>query len=174
LGGPLDALGGFLSSAAMAFSSLVLGVLLLLLVPRAWEAVGEAGRTAALAAVGWGVALSLAIPLLTIAVAITVLGLPLAILVALALGLALFLGYVWAIAVVGRLLIAEPRSRWLAFLAGWAVFSIVGLVPFVSGIVWVLAAVFGVGAMAVATWRARGAPDRSGRHREGSARVPAA
>ena len=169
-GGPLDALGAFLPSAAVAFSSLALGLLLLLLVPRAWEAVGDAGRTAALVAAAWGVVMCLAIPILTIAVAVTVLGLPLAILVALALALFLFVGYVWTIAVAGRVLVAEPRSRWLAFLAGWAVFSVVGLVPFVSGIVWMLAAVFGVGAMVVATWRARGSA-RRGRHREGSSRV---
>jgi hypothetical protein len=173
LGGPLEALGGFLSWAAVAFSSLVFGVLLLLLIPRVVEAVGDAGRTAVIAAAAWGIALFLAIPLLTIAVAATVLGLPLAVLVALALGLVMFVGYVWAIAVVGRLLVAEPRSRWLAFLAGWAVFSVVGLVPIVSGIVWTLAAIFGVGAMAVATWRARG-PVRRGRHREGSAKAPVA
>jgi hypothetical protein len=173
LGGPLQALGGFLSWAAVAFSSLVLGALLLLLIPRAVDAAGDAGRTAWPLAVGWGIAVCLAIPLITIAVAATVLGLPLAILVALALGLVLFAGYVVAIAVAGRVLVAEPRSPWLAFLAGWAVFVVVGLVPVVSGIVWTLAAVFGVGAMAVATWRGRGSV-RRGRHRERSAKVPIA
>ena len=50
------------------------------------------------------------------------------------------------------------------FFAGWAIAVAVSLVPYLNVAAWVLAAVFGSGAMTVATWRARGG---GGRHRAG-------
>jgi hypothetical protein len=66
---------------------------------------------------------------------------------------------------VGRALWAEPRSRWLALLIGWAIVSAVSAIPWVGGVVWFVGAVLGLGAMTVAAWRARRA---GGRHRPGA------
>ncbi len=66
---------------------------------------------------------------------------------------------------MGRFLVREPGSRIGALLAGWAVVACVGLVPILNVAWWSLGAVFGLGAMTVAAWRARG----SGRHRVGAA-----
>ena len=52
--------------------------------------------------------------------------------------------------------LGDARGTATAFLAGWAIATVVGLIPYVSGVVFGLSAVFGTGAVAVAVWRARG------------------
>jgi uncharacterized membrane protein YedE/YeeE len=44
----------------------------------------------------------------------------------------------------------------VAFLAGWAILRVVALIPILGGLVWFAAVVFGLGALAVAIWYARG------------------
>jgi ABC-type multidrug transport system permease subunit len=51
-------------------------------------------------------------------------------------------------------MIKEPRSRYLAFLAGVAVLRVVGLFPGVGGLVTFLAAAYGIGALVIAGWHA--------------------
>ena len=46
-----------------------------------------------------------------------------------------------------------PRPR----LVGWAILRVVALIPILGGLVWFAAVVFGLGALAVAIWRARSA-----------------
>jgi hypothetical protein len=64
---------------------------------------------------------------------------------------------------VGRALIrpgrhgASPR-RYPAFLVGWAILRAVGFIPVAGAITWLAGAAFGLGLMAVATWRARKGP----------------
>jgi hypothetical protein len=43
----------------------------------------------------------------------------------------------------------------LAFLAGLAILRVLAIIPIVGGIVWFAATVVGLGALLVATWRAR-------------------
>jgi hypothetical protein len=45
----------------------------------------------------------------------------------------------------------------VAFLAGWAILRVAALIPILGGLVWFAAVVVGLGALAVAIWRARGA-----------------
>jgi hypothetical protein len=63
----------------------------------------------------------------------------------------------------------NPERQVVAFLAGWVALRVVGLIPFVSGVTFVLAAAFGLGAAGVATWRAR---SERGRHRGERAAPP--
>ena len=73
---------------------------------------------------------------------------------------------------VGRRLLDRDRRATTAFLAGWAIETAIGVIPYVSGAVYAAAAVFGLGATTVAVWRARG-PRRDarpgGKHRAGGA-----
>jgi hypothetical protein len=43
----------------------------------------------------------------------------------------------------------------LAFLAGLAILRVLAIIPILGGIVWFAATVVGLGALLVATWRAR-------------------
>ncbi len=72
-------------------------------------------------------------------------------------------------------MIDPDRRRVTAFLAGWLLQTVIGVIPYVSGAAFTLAAIFGLGATAVAVWRARG-PRRevrpAGKHRAGAVRRP--
>jgi hypothetical protein len=140
---------------AVSVSSLVLGLVLLWLAPRAADAVLEASRTGVGPAIGWGFAALIGLPLVAIIAVLTLVGIPLGI----GLGLALFplfaLGYTTSAWILGRRLLGPPRGRALAFLAGWGILRLVAIVPALGELAWLAATVFGLGVLAVTTWRAR-------------------
>ena len=160
------ALGVLLGAVAISFSVLLWGFVLLLVAPRGADRVAVAARTAPFASLGWGALLAIGLPIVCIAAMVTVLGLPLGLAALLALGLLFFTGLVWTAWTIGRAILPR-RGRSLAFLVGWAIVAVIGLVPFVNVAAWALGAIFGVGAMTVAAWRARGR--HRGRHRAGRA-----
>ena len=158
----VEAVGRFATWLAVTVSTLVLGLLLLLLVPRGADAVHEAVRTAPWASLGWGVALFVGLPVLSVATIATLLGSPLGLVVLLALAFFYSVGYAWSAWAIGRLLWRPPRNRPLALLFGWLILRAVALIPYAGGVTWAVGALYGVGAMSVATWRARAA---GGKHR---------
>jgi hypothetical protein len=165
LEGPVAALGALLVSIAMAVSMLVLMVLLLVLAPRGVERLGVATRTAPFASAGWGLVVTIVLPVAAVVLAASVLGLPLGLAVLLGLGLVFLVGLAAAGWGIGRVVVGPPRSRVGAMFAGWAIVAVVGLVPVLNAIMWGLAAVFGLGLIVVAAWRARG----TRKHRVGGA-----
>lgn len=158
---PLE-IGRWASWLAVAVSTLILGLLVLLVAPRASEAIATVAVGAPWISLGWGFAAFVGLPLLAILAAITLVGLPFGLGLLLALAFVDFVGYAFAQLALGRLLWRAPRSRALAFLFGWAIVTAVTAIPFVGGVAWVAGAVFGLGAVSVAVWRARGA---GGKHR---------
>lgn len=140
---------------AVSLSALVLGLLLVWLAPRVVDATLSVSRTAAGPVIGWGLAALVAGPVAAVIMMVTLVGIPLGLYLLVALGVVSVLGYTTSAWLLGRLMVREPRSRALAFLAGLAVLRAIALVPFLAGLVWFLAAVFGTGALAVAAWRAR-------------------
>ena len=166
---PVAVFGRFASWLAVTVSTLALGFLVILLAPRGADAVFTSVRAAPWTCLGWGVGLTIAIPVLSVLALASLVGLPLGLAVLLALALLGFVGYVLSAYAIGRLIWQPPRNRALAFLFGWAIVRAVGAVPYVSGATWGIGAVFGLGAMTVATWRARSV---GGRHREGRIAQP--
>ena len=59
-------------------------------------------------------------------------------------------------------MVGPPDRRFLAFLAGWAVLRVAGLVPVLGALVFFVTALFGVGALAWALLRTRGEGGRAG------------
>jgi hypothetical protein len=151
---PIEALGAFAPWLAVWSSVLALGLLLLLVGPRAADAVSSAAHGSPWASVGWGLAAFVVLPVAGVIGVFTLVWLPLG------LGLLLSLFLVYSVGLA-----------WSAFLIGWAILAAVAAIPFVGGIVWVAGAVFGLGSSTVAIWRARGAAPRvrgpGGRHRQG-------
>jgi len=142
---------------AMTVSTLVLGLLLLWLAPRAAEATAALMRDG-----GWGPALGvgfvllIGLPLLAVLALATVVGIPFAIGLLLALVPLAAVGYVTGAWVLGRRMVGPPPDRRvLAFLAGWAVLRLAGLVPVLGALVFFVTALFGVGALAWALLRSR-------------------
>ena len=164
LRGELTALGVLLGAVAVAVSVLLWGLVLLLMAPRGADRVARAATTAPFASLGWGVLLAVALPLVCVAAMASVVGLPLGLAALLAFGLLFFTGLAWTAWIIGRAMV-HGHGRTLPYLAGWGVVAVVGLVPFVNVGVWILGSVFGLGAMTVAAWRARG--HHRGRHRSG-------
>jgi hypothetical protein len=151
-------LGRFLVWLVVSVSTLVLGGILVLVAPRGLDAVRVAGTRGPGPAVGWGAAVGAGVPLLAGVLALTLVALPLGVALLAFLLLLYPFGYVLGALVLGRLLVGPPRSWWLALVAGWGVMRALALHPWLGALSWVAATVFGLGAAAVAIWRAnRGA-----------------
>ncbi|MEZ5075852.1 MAG: polymer-forming cytoskeletal protein [Solirubrobacterales bacterium] len=151
-------IAGFAVWLTLSVSAAILGLLLLLIAPRAADAVDARSRERVGPLIGIGIGIAIVLPLLVVLAAITVLGLPLAI----ALGLALLplgaVAYVASAWVLGRRMVRAPANRYLAFLAGIGVLSVVGLVPVLGPLAWLCATVFGLGLLGAAIGAAREAP----------------
>ncbi|MGI9098311.1 MAG: hypothetical protein ACR2H2_07430 [Solirubrobacteraceae bacterium] len=139
---------------AVTVSMLVLGILLLLLFPKAADAVARAAQARTLRAALVGLLAFFVIPVLGFVVLFTVVGIPLGV------GLLLVwlplygLAYTTSAFVIGRLISAKG-ARILAFLIGLVILRLLALVPFAGELVWFLATVFGLGALLTAALRAR-------------------
>lgn len=135
---------------AISISALLLGLLALWLAPRAALAASEAAEALAGRSVAWGVGLFLGIPIVAILLLVTLVGLPLGLLMLLALVPLYALGYVTSAWVLGRRLLGSDRGRILAFVAGLVILRLIALVPFLGGLVGLVATVFGLGVLFVA------------------------
>jgi Na+-transporting methylmalonyl-CoA/oxaloacetate decarboxylase gamma subunit/cytoskeletal protein CcmA (bactofilin family) len=143
---------------AVILSTLVLGLLLLLIAPRAADAFADAGRTAVGASIGLGIAAAVGLPIIGLALLASVIGLPLGAVVLLALGFLYTLGYVASAYFLGRLILRPPQNRFLAYLVGWGILSVAGVIPVLNVLTFLAATVYGVGMIVVATFRARKGP----------------
>jgi hypothetical protein len=173
---PLRSLAAFVSWLAVAVSTLLLGLVFSFVAPRALDRTSEAGRTSPWVSAGWGVALAVGIPVFAVFAVASVLGIPLGLGLLLSIALLSLFGVVVTAQTVGRALVDRGRHTVAAFLAGWVIETLIGVIPYVSGAIFTMAAIFGLGAAAVAVWRARG-PRRdvqpSGKHRAGAVSVGA-
>jgi cytoskeletal protein CcmA (bactofilin family) len=171
---PARILGRFSSWLAVSVSTLLLGLLLLWLVPRGADRVLRAARETPWISATSGLVMSMLLPVAGALFVLSLVALPLGLGLLLALALLLFVAYTWSLWVLGSAIVRE-HGRLLTFLAGWAIARAVGLIPVVSGVTFGLAAMFGLGAMTVAIWRARGMTRRGGgSHRRGHVALPEA
>ena len=161
VGGAIPLLIGFAFWLTLTISSFVLGALLLLIAPRAADALETRSRERIGPLIGIGFAIFIVLPILAVIAAITVLGLPLA------LGILLALLPLWAVAYVvsayalGRRVLGAPRHRILSFLVGLGILRVVELVPILGWLVTLAAVIFGLGLIGAAIGAARepDAPD---------------
>jgi hypothetical protein len=140
---------------AVSISTLAVGLALVWLTGRGAGRILEAGRTRVGPSIGLGLLLFFGLPLLAIIALVTVVGIPLGIGLLAALLLIYALGYSATAWILGRSIVREPTAWAVAFLAGWGILRIVALVPILGGLAWFAAVAFGLGALAVAIWRAR-------------------
>lgn len=140
---------------AVSISTLLVGVLLLLLAPRMLGAAARAARGRPGAVIGWGILIAIALPLVAILALVTLVGIPFGIALLLALVPVMLVAYATSTWILGRRLVKEPRSPWLALLAGWGVLRLLALIPVLGFLVGLAATVIGLGALVVALWRVR-------------------
>jgi hypothetical protein len=139
-------------------STVILGLLLLLFAPTLDVAIVRAARERMGASIGFGVAVLFLLPIIAILFLAIVVAIPLGLFLLLALGLLYTVGYVAGAHAIGRLLVKAPTSRFLAFLAGWGILRVMGLIPFLGGLAWTLASIFGLGLLWVASRRKAAEP----------------
>ena len=135
-------------------STLVLGLLLLLIAPALDGAIVRAFRQRTGASIGLGVAAFFLLPLIAVLFLIVVIAIPLGLFLLLALALLYTVGYVAGAHAIGRMLVKQPTSRFLAFLLGWGIVRVLGLVPVLGGAAWTVISIFGLGVLWVASRRA--------------------
>lgn len=154
-GFPWGAVGVVAWWLAASISTLILGIVLIALAPRAVDRARDALRSNVGAVIGWGAALFVGLPIVAVIALATLVGIPLGIGLLLALLPLGAVAYVTAAYLLGRRLIKEPTSRTVAFLAGWGILRVAAIVPILSTLTWLTAVIVGLGALIVAIWRAR-------------------
>jgi len=140
---------------AFTVSLLLLGLLFILLAPRAADAVARTGKTRWGISIGVGIGAIIVLPILVGLAFVTIFGIPLAIVLLCAFVVLYALGYCSTALVIGRLIL--KKARILAFVVGFLILSLLGLIPFAGGIIGLLAAIFGIGVLLVSLFRARSA-----------------
>jgi hypothetical protein len=146
---------------AVSVSTLIVGALLVWLAPAALYAADRAVRERLGATVGWGVAIAIGVPLLAFLALVTLVGIPFGVALLLAVIPVLLVAYGTTAWIVGRRVVGNrSASPWAALLAGWGILRVLALIPVAGALAGLAATVVGLGALAVALWRARatGAP----------------
>jgi hypothetical protein len=131
-------------------STLILGLVLLMFLPGVDSPLADAFRRRMGASFGFGAAIFFLLPIAAVLLLVVVVAIPLGVFLLLALALLYTLGYVAGAHVLGRRLVNPPGSRFVAFLVGWLILRGIGLIPFLGGLVWVLASIAGLGALVIA------------------------
>jgi hypothetical protein len=160
---PIEVVGRFASWLAVSVSTLLLGLLAVMLAPRALDAVAGVARAAPWRAAGWAIGIAVGVPVVIVLAVASLVALPLGLVVLLGLALLVFVGYVLSAYAVGRA-VHPSGNRALALTIGWVILRAIAAIPVVSGITFGIAGVYGLGSTIVATWRARAI---AGRHRGG-------
>jgi len=151
----LPLVGAFVFWLAVTVSAALLGVLLLLIAPRAADAVSARSRERIGPLIAIGLAITICLPVAAVIAAVTLVGLPLAVGILLALmplGAVAYVTSAWA---MGRRIVGPPRGRVVAFLAGLAILRALALVPILGALVGLAAVVFGLGLLGAAIGAAR-------------------
>jgi hypothetical protein len=139
----------------VGISMAVLGLLLLLIAPRAADALDRRSRERIGPVIAIGIAIGICLPLAAAIALVTLVGIPLAFVIGLSLLPLAAVAYVVAAYALGRRVVAEPRSRFWAFLAGLAILRVAAIVPFLGFLVGLAAVVFGLGLIGAAIGAAR-------------------
>ena len=133
--------------------TLITGIVLILIAPRRFKAVADSLKERPLSSLGWGAVFFFAAPIVFVLFFVTVLGIPVGILGIIAylaaiylsqIAVGLFLGY-W---LLGYFRGVDSRGMLIgAFTIGFALLTVIKLIPFIGWILWLATVVFGIGAM---------------------------
>jgi cytoskeletal protein CcmA (bactofilin family) len=155
LGTPgLEIVLGFWLVVSLSF--ILGGLLLLVIAPAAADAVVRAARGSAGITLISGLVVLILLPFLAVILLFTVVGTPIGLGLLLALGPLYAIAYIMGAMLLGRR-VAKSAGRAVAFLVGMVILRLLALIPGLGALVSLIATIFGLGAMFVATRRARAA-----------------
>jgi cytoskeletal protein CcmA (bactofilin family) len=161
VGGLFSWIGAFVIWLAVTLSLLALGALLLLIAPRAADALSARSRERLGPTIAIGIAILIVLPVTALIAAVTLVGIPLAIGIGLALLPLGAVAYLVSAYALGRRMVEPPRHRMLSLLAGLGALRVAAYVPVLGTVVGLAALVFGLGLIGVAIGSARSEPARS-------------
>lgn len=168
-GPDLRPLAGFAvwAGAALLFGLFLMAIVVAAAFPRLMNDTAGALRTQPLTMLGLGAVLAILTPFVVLILIVTLLGLPLAFVLATAFALLwplALVGAVYAVAMLARTRLrrdaAAPTAGARALWAGVAMiaFILVGLIPVIGFVVWLIAYLFGLGAVSLQAARAWAKP----------------
>jgi cytoskeletal protein CcmA (bactofilin family) len=143
---------------AVTVSTGVLGLLFVLLMPRAAQKTARVARESTGKSVGVGLLVMIGLPIVAVIALITIVGIPFGLGLLGALGLIHAIAYVVGALWLGRFMVKEPKSAIGAFFAGWAILRVIALIPGVGVLGWIVAVVIGGGAITIALFRSGRGP----------------
>jgi hypothetical protein len=146
----LESVGRIAWWVGYSVSTLLLGLVVLLFASSVDGPLAEAFRRRMGASFGFGAGIFFLLPLAAVLLLVVVVAIPLGLFLLLALALVYTVGYVAGAHVLGRRVLRPESSRFAAFLVGWGIVRGFGLIPIAGTVVWVLAAIAGLGAIVVA------------------------
>lgn len=138
---------------AFSVSLLLFGIILLLLAPKAGEAIARTAKARWGMSIGIGLAAFILLPIIAGLITITVIGTPLGIILLFSLVPLFAMAYCASGLALGRLI--AKNSLIPAFLIGIVILALLTLVPFLGALVGTLAMIFGLGLLFTTLIRAR-------------------
>ena len=143
---------------AVTVSTGVLGLLFVLVMPRAAQKTSRVARESTGKSIGIGLLVMIGLPIIGIIALITIVGIPFGLGLLGALGLIHSIAYVVGALWLGRLMVKEPKSAIGAFFAGWGILRVFAIIPGIGILGWIVAVVIGGGAITIALLRAGRGP----------------
>ena len=150
--GDASVIGAIAFWVAFTVSLLLLGVILLLIAPKAGAAIARTAKAKTLLAGLVGLLAFFLLPIIAVLACFTVLGLPLGIVLGLLIVPLYAISYCAGALVVGRLIL--KKAVILAFVVGLVILQLLTLIPFVGGLIGFVATLFGLGAVLLTILRA--------------------
>ncbi|SDQ45334.1 polymer-forming cytoskeletal protein [Natronobacterium texcoconense] len=146
-------------------ANLLLGIVLLAVFPSFSRGVAARVADSPLVSGGVGFLTMIGVPIVIALVAVTIIGIPLAIALAFVFALAIWIGVVYGQYAVGSwvLGLADVQNRWLALVVGLVGFALLGLIPFLGGLLELIAFLLGLGALTLGLYDRYTRPGRRGR-----------
>jgi hypothetical protein len=151
--GDAGILGAIAWLVGITVSLFLLGLILLLLAPRAADAIARTARAKSPVSFGVGFLAFFLIPIIAVAALFTVVGIPLGLILLLLVIPLYAISYVTAAFALGRRILKD--SRILAFLVGLVILGLLSLIPIAGALIGLLATMFGLGLLLMTLVRAR-------------------
>ncbi|MCB1017729.1 MAG: hypothetical protein KDB10_21765, partial [Acidimicrobiales bacterium] len=113
----------------------------------------QVARDAVAPAIGTGGIAALGVPLVSGLLLFTIVATPLGLVGLASMAPLYLLGFVAGATVLGHLILRERTGLVWAFLLGWLILRVLGILPFLGGLLTFAATVYGLGALLVAAWQ---------------------
>ncbi|MDP9330819.1 MAG: polymer-forming cytoskeletal protein [Actinomycetota bacterium] len=148
--GRIGFLGRIAWWVAVSIASLITGLLLVFVWPKAADSLAEHARGNLGPAIGFGALVFFGFPIVAVIAMVTVVGLLFGVELLMASLLVYGIAYAAGTFALGRLLLKPPTKRILAFLLGWGIVRVAALIPVIGGLQFLAFAIWGFGAIVLA------------------------